>query len=67
MVAGRVSVGDFIAYAIAQILGALAGAAALYLILSGKASGWTGGLGQNGWDVGYLGGYNTASRARPSA
>ena len=33
----------------------------LYLILSGKASGWTGGLGQNGWGAGYLGEYNTLS------
>lgn len=61
MVAGRMSVGDFIGYAIAQILGALAGAAILYLILSGKASGWTGGLGQNGWGTGYLGEYNMVS------
>lgn len=61
MVAGRMSVGDFIGYAIAQILGALAGAAILYLILSGKASGWTEGLGQNGWGTGYLGEYNMVS------
>jgi aquaporin Z len=60
-VAGRMSVADFIAYAIAQILGALAGAAVLYLILSGKAAGWSGGLGQNGWGTGYLGAYNTVS------
>lgn len=34
----------------------------LYLILSGKASGWTAGsLGQNGWGSGYLGEYNTTS------
>ena len=39
LMAGRMSVSDFIGYAIAQILGALAGAAILYLILSGKASG----------------------------
>ena len=58
LVAGRMSIGDFIAYAIAQILGALAGAAVLYLIMSGKASGWNGGLGQNGWGAGYLGQYN---------
>lgn len=61
LMAGRMSVGDFIGYAIAQILGALAGAAILYLILSGKASGWTGGLGQNGWGAGYLGEYNMMS------
>ena len=61
LLAGRMLVGDFIAYAIAQILGALAGAAVLYLILSGKASGWSGGLGQNGWGAGYLGEYNMVS------
>jgi aquaporin Z len=60
-VAGRISLADLISYAIAQLFGALAGAAVLYLILSGKASGWNGGLGQNGWGVGYLGGYNMTS------
>ena len=43
---------------IAQILGAIAGAVVLYFILSGKASGWNGGLGQNGWGPGYLGEYS---------
>ena len=33
----------------------------LYLILSGKAQGWTGSLGQNGWGPGYLGEYNVVS------
>jgi len=61
LVAGRMSVGEFIAYVIAQILGAIAAAAVLYLILSGKASGWNGGLGQNGWGAGYLGEYNATS------
>jgi aquaporin Z len=61
LVAGRMSVREFISYAIAQVLGAIAGAAALYLILSGKASGWNGGLGQNGWGPGYLGEYNLTS------
>jgi aquaporin Z len=61
LMAGRMSVGDFINYVIAQVLGALAGAAVLYVILSGKASGWTGGLGQNGWGTGYLGDYNMVS------
>jgi aquaporin Z len=60
-VAGRMSMGDLISYVIAQVLGAIVGAAALYLILSGKASGWTGGLGQNGWGAGYLGEYNVLS------
>ncbi|MET0530916.1 MAG: MIP family channel protein [Microvirga sp.] len=61
MLAGRMSMGEFISYAIAQILGAIAGAAVLYLILSGKASGWTGALGQNGWGTGYNGQYNLVS------
>jgi len=61
LVAGRMTVSDFVTYVIAQVLGALAGALVLYLILSGKASGWSGGLGQNGWGSGYLGEYNTTS------
>jgi aquaporin Z len=61
LVAGRMSTSDFIMYVIAQVLGAIAGAALLYLMLSGKASGWSGSLGQNGWGPGYLGEYNTMS------
>jgi aquaporin Z len=58
LVAGRMSGSDFVSYVIALVLGAIAGAFVLYLILSGKASGWSGGLGQNGWGPGYLGEYN---------
>src|SRR5262245_24274079 len=61
LLAGRMTTGEFIGYVIAQVLGALAGAAVLYLIVSGKASGWNGGLGQNGWGPGYLGEYNIVS------
>src|SRR6476660_1792534 len=61
LVAGRMTVSDFVTYVIAQVLGTLAGAVVLYLILSGKASGWNGGLGQNGWGSGYLGEYNTTA------
>lgn len=61
LVAGRMSTSDFITYVIAQVLGAVAGAAILYLVLSGKASGWDGSLGQNGWGPGYLGEFNLAS------
>jgi aquaporin Z len=61
LVAGRMTMGDFIAYVIAQVLGALAGAMVLYVILSGKSAGWTGSLGQNGWGAGYLGEYNLLS------
>lgn len=60
-VAGRMSAGEMITYWIAQVLGALAGAAILFVVLSGKAQGWNGGLGQNGWGAGYLGEYNVVS------
>ena len=60
-VAGRMSAAEMIQYWIAQALGALAGAVVLYLILSGKASGWTGGLGQNGLGAGNFGEYNLFS------
>ena len=60
-VAGRMSAGDLFRYVIAQFLGGIAGAAVLSVVLYGKASGWTGGLGQNGWGSGYLGEYNLAS------
>jgi aquaporin Z len=61
LMAGRMTTADFVRYVIAQVLGAIAGAAVLYLILSGKASGWSGSLGQNGWGPGYLGEYNVTS------
>jgi aquaporin Z len=61
LMAGRMKPADFVLYVVAQVLGAIAGAAVLYLILSGKASGWTGGLGQNGWGPGYLGEYNVTA------
>jgi aquaporin Z len=59
--AGRMSFSDLISYVIAQVAGAIVGALVLYIILSGKASGWNGGLGQDGWGAGYLGEYNTLS------
>jgi len=60
-VAGRMSGGDLVQYIIAQCLGAIAGAAVLALIMSGKATGWDGGLGANGWGPGYMGEYNVVS------
>ncbi len=62
-IARRISAGDLITYVVAQCLGAIAGAAVLWLIMSGKASGWEGGLGANGWGPGYLGEYNLLSAA----
>lgn len=59
--AGRMSAGDLITYWIAQILGGLAGALVLAVIVSGKAEGWDGGLGQNGWGPGNFGEYNMVS------
>lgn len=57
LLAGRMDAGSFIGYVISQIVGALIGAGVLYLIASGTA-GYTGGLGENGFGVGYLGEYS---------
>lgn len=57
--AGRMSLGDFFRYALAQCAGALTGAVILLVIASGKAD-YTvaaNGLGQNGYGAGYLGEY----------
>lgn len=58
--AGRMTVAEFARYAVAQILGAILGAAILYVIATGKAdySLATNGLGQNGFGAGYLGEYS---------
>jgi aquaporin Z len=56
LLAGRIDAGTFVGYAIAQVIGAILGAAVLYLIASGSA-GWSGSLGANGWGPGYLGEY----------
>jgi len=63
LVAGRISFIEFVRYAIAQCLGAVAGAAMLMLILKGQMEGYdvTSGLGQNGWGEGYLGEYTVQS------
>jgi aquaporin Z len=60
-VAGRMSAAEMVTYWVAQVVGALIGAIALYVILSGKAQGWGGSLGQDGWGQGYLGEYNVLS------
>jgi len=60
-IAGRMSLAEMLSYWIAQVVGAIVGALVLYVILSGKAQGWSGSLGQNGWGAGYLGEYNLVS------
>ena len=63
LTAGKMEVKDAIGYIISQCLGAILGAAVLYLIASGrpdfKMPEW--GLGANGWGDGYLGGYHIMS------
>src|SRR5262249_34672429 len=46
--AGRMTVQELLTYWLAQVAGAVA-ALVLYLLLSGKASGWNGALGQTTW------------------
>lgn len=60
VMAGRMSVGEFIYYAAAQTVGAILGAAILLAIASGKADYSVAGtgLGQNGFGAGYLGEYS---------
>lgn len=60
VLAGRMSVAEFIGYAVAQCVGAVLGALLLFAIASGKAD-YTlagNGLGQNGFGPGYLGEYS---------
>jgi aquaporin Z len=60
LAAGRLEMGQAISYIVAQLLGAIAGAVVLYLILSGKLAGYDlakSGLGQNGYGAAYLGGF----------
>jgi len=47
--AGRMTVEELLNYWVAQVAGAVVAAFVLYLILSGKASGWNGTLGQTTW------------------
>jgi len=58
--AGRMEMAEAVRYIVAQVAGAIAAAAVLMVIASGKAdySVATNGLGQNGWGAGYLGEYN---------
>ncbi|OKH23472.1 aquaporin [Hydrococcus rivularis NIES-593] len=62
--AGRMTGKDLGSYIIAQLLGAIAGAAVLLLIATGHLGGYdlaARGLGQNGWGDNYGGEYNIAA------
>ena len=63
LTAGKMKGKDAVGYVLAQCLGAILGAAVLYLIAVGRPDfampEW--GLGANGWGEGYLGNYNTLS------
>jgi aquaporin Z len=63
LTAGKMTVKDAVGYVVAQCLGAVLGAAVLYLIASGRPGfvmpEW--GLGANGWGEGYLGNYGVLS------
>jgi aquaporin Z len=61
--AGRMSGAALATYVVAQLIGALIGAAILYVIASGQASYdiAVNGLGQNGYGAGYLGEYSLTS------
>jgi aquaporin Z len=63
LVAGKMEVKDAIGYIISQCIGAILGAAVLFLILTGKPGYQMGewALGSNGWGEGYLGNYNVVS------
>lgn len=58
--AGRMGMGEAIPYMIAKVAGAIVATLVLMLIASG-ASGYEGGLGQNGWGTGHLGEYSMVS------
>ena len=63
LAAGKMTAKDAASYIVAQILGAIAASAVLYVIVSSQAGfdklgGW--GLGSNGWGEGYLGNYSMA-------
>jgi len=61
-VAGRFSWGEFVPYVVAQVIGAVAAAAVLYVVASGKADfSLAGGFASNGYGEHSPGGYGLAS------
>lgn len=64
VIAGRLPSSKALTYILSQLAGAVAGAAILYIIATGKGGGYdvaASGLGQNGWGADYLGEYNMVS------
>jgi aquaporin Z len=64
LAAGRMQAREAGTYIVAQMVGGAVGAALLYAIVSGKLSGYDlaqGGLGENGWGQGHLGGYGVSA------
>lgn len=64
VIAGRLPSSKALTYILSQLAGAVAGAAILYIIATGKGGGYdvtASGLGQNGWGAGYMGEYNMVS------
>lgn len=62
--AGRLSKKDLLGYVLGQVLGGIAVAVILGVIVTGSLAGYSvvaSGLGQNGWGSGYLGGYGLAA------
>jgi aquaporin Z len=62
--AGRMSAKDLAGYVVGQILGAIAAAGVLVVIVTGAVAGYSvaaNGLGQNGWGPGYLGEYGISA------
>ena len=58
LVAGRISVTDFIGYSIFQTIGAIIAAGAIFTLATNSAGGYdvaASGMGQNGWGAGYGG------------
>jgi aquaporin Z len=63
-VAGRMKIGDMLGYWVGQFAGGILAAWVLSVIAGGVAGGYdiaASGLGQDGWGVGYQGGYNMTS------
>lgn len=61
MVAGRIDAATFVRYSVAQTIGAIIAAFAIFTIAKNSAGGFdiaTYGLGQNGWGAGYGGEFN---------